>query len=396
MKLSSKNICIITHQFPPYGKVAGRRWMLFTQQLLEQGANVKVVSTKGELKESPWSAEGIDVVYVKDNYPKAVKKPSNSLYGKIMFRFWIAFIKFKYKGYLFDKGLFWISNLKKFISNSQFERDTIFILTGAPFSLFTLGEFIKSKGFKYILDYRDPYTWNNAYGFDEMPESRRNYEIANEKIAAKGASKITFPNEEMVKEYSGMYPEFKTKCEVLAHPLDKQSITRKWQIQVLNNEKIRLVYAGTLYDGCINEFKDLIIWIKENSNLCLTIYTHLDMIPNDLQRLLKSVDRISIRQSIPATEVYTILNNYDAYLIIQSDEKKNYVTTKFVDLVYFEIPTVVHCSQGVLTDILTPLPHMEVVNSFNSFNIAKWLQNIVFDKTKIASFLEKYAGKIET
>lgn len=395
MKLESKNVCIVTHQFPPYGKVASRRWTLFARQLINQAANVKVISSRGLLKESPWSANGIDVVYLKDNYPVVLNSTLKSIFSKVLYRVWVAYIKLKFKGHPFDKGQFWLENVRKYISQNKFEQDTVFILTGAPFSLFRLGESIKEKGFRYILDYRDPSTWNNAYGFNQLSDERQKYEIESEKIAGKGAFKVTFADFEMMNQYADIYPEFADKCIVLPHPLDKLSISDKWKKNGYDSNRINLVYAGTLYDGCLYQFKELINWLEFNANFYLTIFTHKELIPPSLIPLLDKASRINVKEAISAKEIYKVLQNYDLSIIIQSDEKKDYLTTKFVDLVYFEIPTVVHCSKGVLTEALSPLPHVKVVDSFHNLNITKWLQEFSFDRTSIDVFLSKYAGTIK-
>jgi|GEM_PF-6867357 len=395
MKLNSKNICIITHQFPPYGKVAGRRWLLFAKQLERQGASVKIITSKGLIKESPWNPEGFDAVYLKDNYPKTLNSTGNSIFYKLSYRFWTLYLKFRFNGNPFDKGLFWLRKVKEFIVSRDFAKDTIFVLSGAPFSLFKIGRVIARRGFQYILDYRDPHTWNNGYGYNQLSLKRQKFEKDNEIIAAKGAVKIIFPNHEMITEYCNIYPEFLDKCEVLAHPLDEQSITTKWEIKEVNLERINLVYAGTLYDNSIKEFKNLIKWIETNPNIHLTIFTHKSLIPPDLIPLLDAVSRIYLKEAIAAKDIYTILNGFDAYLIVQSYAKRNYVTTKFVDLVYFGIPTIVHCAEGKLTEVLSPINYIRGISTFYNFDIAYWLGNISFNKAAVEEFLEEYSGKIE-
>lgn len=137
-KNSSKSILILSHFFPPYSNVGGKRAYYFARYLSKKGYKVSVIKASND-------AYGENVE--KENTFKDIYK------GLKIFELPCAnFSRFKYIAW------FQITSVYKHLIEDllKSEHFDVMYLSGDPFYYFPLGNYFKHKfGISYILDYRD-------------------------------------------------------------------------------------------------------------------------------------------------------------------------------------------------------------------------------------------------
>ncbi len=371
---SRAKIVILSYTFPPFGSVAGRRWFLFADALLKSKFEVEVIAAKEKEITSPWAANETQLIvkYFEHNFPSILGKTPKNLIEKIKYKLSLIYIEMQTKGTPYDKGIFWIKNVKKHIEQSQYPFGTIFILTGAPFSTLSLATWLKSKGYKLVIDFRDPYTWGSGYGMQTISKKRFAFELENEKNAITASDLVVCPNQVLQHDIFARYPESKQKIKILSHPIDEINIQKHWK--KTTNTDTRLVYAGTLYDDCEQYFDDLISILDAQEHISFTIFTDQNNIPKQLISKIKNHSKIYFRAPIKAALLYQELQNYDGYLIISPPRVKDFVSTKYPDLLYFGIPVLLYSESGKLTEFLAPYQLAICID--NKIDLAKEILNL--------------------
>lgn len=355
-------VIIIAHTFPPFGGVAGRRWALYSEALVSQGFQVEIITAKGRDMTSPWSVnENIQITYLNDYYPNVLKVTPSSFLEKAKYRLSRYLLNRLHKGTPYDRGIFWVKNVRRLLKKRKGLANTFFILTGGPFSTFSLADLIfKNKG-KVWLDFRDPYSWGTSYGMSSISEGRLLYELNNEKRAVELADQIFAPNSTMLNKLESLYPDYSNKLRLLPHPIDYKNIETKWIAKP--TDQLKLVYAGTLYGDCSARYVELLDVLEANPHISYTIYTNQDTVPLDVLGKLKSHSQVHLFPTIPAKALFSKLKSYDAYLIVSPERVKHFISTKYPDLIYFEIPILLYSSSGKLTNFLEGYKRSIVINS---------------------------------
>ena len=385
-----KEIVVFSHTFPPYGGVAGRRWLLFAEDLRKLGHKVTIISAKGEIENSPWNKpKNLKVIYWKDTFPAILKKRPKKFSEKILYHFWAYYVKLINPGHPFDKGYFWIKSIEKNHNSLPISKNSICILTGAPFSTFILSKTLKKMGAKVVLDYRDPYTWKNAYGFDLLSKKRQAYELNQEKTALELADTITAPSSILLSELLQKYPEHKNKTLTLPHPLDSSIGTWKE-----NNEVIKGIYAGRIYPSCENELL-AIAQLLNQLDIPLDLYTDIEMLDPLFKSKLLTYKNINLFNQIKSNELHKKLLKYSFYCAIQPKNAINYISTKYPDLVKLEIPIIIKQSEGKLVEELKKIPKVIVYKKPEELsNLKSKLITLKPSNFSKETFLKKYSGNI--
>ena len=160
-------LLLISHTFPPYKGIGGRRWAKFAKALARMGHPVHVIHSAGAeaLKGSLWTEDiaqpGITVQPLPHRYPTVLfKRPLTSLMEKVSYRLWKMILPRITKGNWLDQSILWRTQLLR-EAGSLIEQHGIrwMLITGAPFRLFHYGVELKRRhGVQLLCDLRDPWT----------------------------------------------------------------------------------------------------------------------------------------------------------------------------------------------------------------------------------------------
>ncbi len=185
----AEKILIITYDMIPYSGAWGgaQRMYFLAEHLFKNGYDVTVISTKKDFKGYFGKEINFNTIYLESKLTNITSKTSNSNNKKMenypdqktvknhLKRFLKKPLTF-YNGVKLNEpnpaqglyALIWLNenknNIANFINKNKINK---VIVSGPPFSLFTLTSYIKrmDKNVKVILDYRDPWNlWNMKKG----------------------------------------------------------------------------------------------------------------------------------------------------------------------------------------------------------------------------------------
>ncbi len=360
----SEPILLISHTFPPYKGIGGRRWAKFAKALARKGHPVHVIHSAGneELKGSLWTADisepGILVHPLPQRYPTVLfKRPLTGVAEKVMYRVWKMVLPMITKGNWLDKSILWRGQLLR-EAGSLIKQHSIrwVLVTGAPFRLFQFGvELKRAHGIKLLCDLRDPWTWHDGYGQGSLSASDQAYERTLEREMMENADRITSPHPSVVVHLRKSYPEQAAKCSVLGHAIDPEELGQPPPPR--NDGELRLIYAGSLYGAQEAEayFEQLMRafevvrdqrpdrWPKVKLDLYITGHG-TDAYRERLKA--RGLDgHIVIQKPLPAREVFKRIAESDAVLIFIPSFNKDLLGTKFTEIFYLRRP-VIHVGEA--------------------------------------------------
>jgi hypothetical protein len=138
-----------------------------------------------------------------------------------------------------DEGLRWKKDVLKFLNTCNLEHYSFAILTGGPFFHFwAISRYLKKKGIKVILDFRDPFSYNPRFNEKGLKKwIKQNYE----KQAVKCADLIVTVNKEC---HQYIAPNLKVKRAVIPNGYDERALPPSNPTSLQPNS---LFYAGRLY-----------------------------------------------------------------------------------------------------------------------------------------------------
>ena len=368
---ANEPILIITHTFPPYKGIGGRRWAKFAKALAKRGHPVHVIHSAGpeELKGSLWTADlanpGIQVHPLPQRYPTVLfKRPLNSTADKVMYRFWKTVMPMLTRGNWLDKTVLWHDQLLASASQLITEhRIRNVIITGAPFRLFHYGVELKRKqGIHLVCDLRDPWTWHDGYGHGSLSAADQAYEAELELEMIQEADRITSPHPSVIDHLREHYPAQAAKCSVLGHAIDPDELGTPQPSR--NDGDFRMIYAGSLYgaqeaDAYFEELMKAFENLRdaqpdkwERVSLDLYITGHgMDRYRDQLnERSLQ--DHIHIHAPLPAAEVFALIAQADAVLIFIPSFNKDLLGTKFTEIFHLRRPVIHVGDEGAVSEAI--------------------------------------------
>jgi len=378
---------IISYAFPPYGGVASRRWLIFAKAMQRAGHKILIIAAQGDtFEKSAWSIGELQdkTVYLSHHYPRILKSIPKNIIEKIYYRIMLFWIKCIYRGTPYDRGIFFKKQVLSYLKNIDLDGKTV-IISGAPFSLFSLSKSLKNRNANVYLDFRDPYTWGELYGMKGLSKNRFKFESNIESQAIANAARIFVPNKQMETYLKQKYIQFSDKIFLLNHPIDSDNIKEKWKPTNQKDGYINLVYAGSLYDDCTAQIADFIEILKNNKHITFTLYTDKERIPKNMVNLFLNNGQIIVKSNLPANKLFEQLLHFDAYLIISPMRGKDNISTKYPDLIYFGMPLILYSAEGDLTRFLANYKRCICINDLLLFK--KSMQNIL-DLGKETLFFE--------
>ena len=329
---------IVSYTFPPSKGIGGRRWAKFSQYLKKQGNKVTVVTADVGDEKDFYDKEfkDIQIIRLPKRYPNWLNGEVNSLEEKIKYFFYTRVLAKLDKRNFFDTAYKWESQLIKTLDdlyrNSSFD---VLVVTGAPFSLMAYGATFKKshQKLKYVIDFRDPWTWGDYYGMSEMNNKKRNFQKYQEGFAIENADLICFPTANMGERLKALYPNHSQKMSLLPHAYD----TEKFKEINLNSDRSGFIYGGTLYNGIESYLTDLANVLNENPNSSFKwdIYTGTKF--PVIEKLFRK-DQVRLNGFVDESVLFAKIASAKAYLAFFPETDKDLVSTKFFEIIYTNTP----------------------------------------------------------
>lgn len=353
---SSKKILIISYTFPPAPGIGGRRWAKYGKYLHRNGFDISVIAAKNKnTKKSPWlkDIEEINgrIKYINFPYPRIISKTTYNLADKVLYRLTLLFLKFFSKGSFYDKTLFSKRKTRLLIEKRIKDGYKTIIATGAPFNVLFYTATLKKKypELNIISDIRDPWTWGESYGMATISKKKRNQEKEKEKAVLVYSNFITVPSEAMQNKLLEKYPLFAEKIKLLPHAFDNDDFFfEKSRIKPPKNEKTQIIFGGAVYDSLEQHFSQLEQVMPKIINNCdFHFYTHdTQTIPVEIRK------QVELHVVMPAASFFKKVQNADYYLILFPERVKDFISTKFYEIVKLRIPIIIISENGKAGDFI--------------------------------------------
>lgn len=378
-------VLIVSYVYPPSTGVGGRRWSKFVKHLNKSGSDIYLLTVNPESPYSKHPSERAfikEVSYLNNIYPKVIGSIPESIIEKIKYKFALAFVRLLSKGNYYDRSVF----LKKqFLNRSgtlikKHNIDKV-IVTAAPFRLLYFGVLLKQLfNIKLVADVRDPWTWGDGYGMKLLSNKRKEKELFFEREVLENADAVTVPVSPMLKHLQKSYPAQESKIKLLPHAYDLDDFDSEDIIQN-NTDEFNLIYGGTIYRGLENEYEALYELCKLHSGVDFKIQIHA----NKFQYLsIKKKDEIKknliISPYISPNDLMAKIKGADAYLLIFPDEVKDFITTKFYEIIQCRTPIIFIGATGEVSQFIT-LNNLGV--HIEPKNIKSQLLEIISKKSEI-------------
>ena len=359
----SKSLLIVCYKFPPDQSIGGKRWSKFAKYLSLEGNDVHILCQQNKEFPRKENYNGIKIHEFKSHYPQILSSNPISLKNKLHYRFWKFLMHFIFKGSIYDRSLLSKNNLKKKATEilRSHKIDTV-IVSVAPFNAAMYIAELKIKySFKLIIDFRDPWTWGESYGYSVISNKRLRFDQQLERKTINTADFIITPAQSILNHLKLVYknssePQFK----LIPHGVDTLSISRKFnsKMTIRAKNEFKLIYAGTLYDG-YETYMVSLLEAFENLKKELNIIVKLDVYSLNNTGLLVNqmknrnlLDSIKINKPIPENEIMKKIQEADFSLIYFPRKYKDFISTKFYEILYVKTPIIFVGDNGLVSEFI--------------------------------------------
>ncbi|WP_027420668.1 glycosyltransferase family protein [Crocinitomix catalasitica] len=359
---------IVSYYFKPDKSIGSKRWSSISDYLEDKNSLYLISATQ--------NADGSNFAksfYINSKYPKVLDSFPHSILNKIEYRIALRKQKRITKGSLYDRG---VNCSKELLDRMSLivEKENInnVIITGAPFSWLNTGAQLKSKypEINLICDFRDPWTWGQGYGFNQLDKKRKTHEVVMEKNVIETSNKITVPSKAMLNYLKKNYPKHADKITHLPHGFDKQKIdTVLNKIEPAKNKNLTLIYAGTIYENTENQFINFLETLRTlNIKFVFNIYSR-----SSCPQKLSQFEEVNYQGFVPETVMFEKILLSDYYLMAYPEKFKDFLSAKFYEIIYLQKKIIYIGAKGAISDLI-------VEN-----NLGAWIQN--FDKKNTLNHL---------
>lgn len=356
---AEKNLLLISYVFPPYPGIGGRRWAKFAKYLSLSGCRIHVICAANPFEQqSSWSQdvrrERIEVYPLRPLFPRVLLEKPQTLLQKALYRGSLLLLKALCKGTPYERAAFWRTTMtaraERIIAENDI--DTV-IVSCAPFHTAAYAVEMKkrSRNLRVAVDFRDPWTWGEGYGFKDLSDRRRQYEKAMELSVVTGADVIFAPVQPMIDQLCALYPQARRKFRHLPHAYDPDDIPAPAHSAPCRGAS--MVCVGTLYEGIDAELRELATALTRSARLRLDFYVHAGPYAG-IFRTFNLLDRqVTYHEAVSSRELFARLSGYDYALVVFPDRFRDYLTAKFYELVYARKPILFIGSSGLVSDFIT-------------------------------------------
>jgi glycosyltransferase involved in cell wall biosynthesis len=342
-EIKEHRILIICHTFPPNFGIGGRRWAKFAKYLHRKGVSLEVLSSNlGTKQVSPWKDDvaGIPQSFYRNTYPSSLSAVPTGFFQKVLYRWNKLRLELLTKGTPYDRAILDLKDFKIRLLDciDRFRPDTL-IVSGAPFSLLYKSLEIRKlfPEITWVGDFRDPWSWGEAFGYRYLSTSRLKYETECEESVVNGFDIITTPSGEIARKLKEMYPSRAQHIKYLPHGFDPDDV----EMDGSEGGERFLIYGGTLYKSCLEQFNKLEQYFTSNHRR-FEVYT-------DSDHNLISGENVHNFPTISSKEFFSRVRRSQWVLLLIPDHVKNTFPTKFYELVATGTPILAMGSAGELS-----------------------------------------------
>jgi hypothetical protein len=364
MVLSDKKLLIISYTFPPNDGIGGRRWAKFAKYILRGGGDIFVfTSADTSAKKSPWTKdiralqEKNRIIKVNNPYPVVLDSYPSSIWDKIKYRLALFYVRLRIKGNYYDRSTIWNRDLLFQLEEKIKLGYKTIIATGAPFRYLHHLLILKNKypDLKLIADFRDPWTNNRiAYGFDSLSNNRMKEELQFELEIIQNFDAIVSVDDYHVKYLRERNAD--GNYFTIPNGFDPEDCNIKEEKINRNDNKIRLIYTGTLYTNSEYIFEEFIESLIELKITNLSLFNKLEFhfygikyesFDNYFSRpeLIKSIFHHGM---VSLEKVYIEIQKADLCMLFLTDQLNYTKNTKFYEYIFMRKKIAVFSSVGFL------------------------------------------------
>lgn len=363
----AQNTLLICYDFPPNQGIGGRRWAKMAKALAKLDTEIHVIKAdpKSNNTSSPWQADvglpNIHVHSLKRTYPEILSDPGSGILDKIRYRLERFQMRRKVKGTIYDLSIDWHKlMLPKAFELIHDHKIKNLIVTGAPFNLFDYAAEIKRSvpELRLLLDYRDPWLTAVNYGIPQLDYKNFLHEKLKQRRALEVADLVTCPNPFMLEEIRHSDDELPIGGEYMEIPhfYDEDDIAQYLEHDAKGDEKIRIVYGGTLYMGLEPHFRSMCSALdalkKDNPGLYSKLEIELYTKDHQFASWFTGYENV-VKLSRPiGKQLFERIAQADACFIFLAHHNKNYRTTKFFEILPFQKPLIFMGDEGYVSEFI--------------------------------------------
>jgi len=366
-----EHLLVVSHTFPPYRGIGGRRWAKFAKALARGGFTVHVIHSAGsdDLKGSFWTEDvghpNIVVHPLPQRYPTVLfKRPLRSIAEKLAYRFWMKAMPVLVKGNWFDKAVCWERQLPR-SAHELIEAHGIrnVVVTGAPFRLMAHALKLKERhpGLRLVADFRDPWTWGGVYGHGALGPAREEYERELEAAVLRGFDRLISPAPAIV-EHLRRATGDPARVVHIPHAIDPEETGGPKPRG--DDGLFRMIYAGSLYgageaeayfDTLLRAFQRARALHPEAFGRCvldLYITGHDTTAYKAKVRAAGLQDRILFHAPRVPSRLFPRIARADLVLIFIPSINRDFLGTKFNEVFYLRRPVLHVGEPGLVSETI--------------------------------------------
>ncbi|MBK7129828.1 MAG: glycosyltransferase [Crocinitomicaceae bacterium] len=346
-----EGILIVSYTFPPNPAIGGKRWYKFAQEFFNKGFDVHVISSEKSnvhFAKNDSDIQNFKMYYLKDNYPDWFFQRQENLLQRIRYKLFQYYLLIKSKGTIFDKSLFLQHEAQHIVRQVIIKNNIqLVIVTSPPFYLSSFVSQLKREiDFKLICDLRDPWTWGESYGYKNLSTQRLSHDKNLEQNVVFNCDYIISPSHSIVHHLKNFYPAHQNKIFHIPHGVDNSIVSRSARKNDKLKTGLKFIYAGTLYAEYDKFLEILCKSVRGFSKERLEQFSFDIYALNSNDQYKQIVDKWMLNEKIcfhePISEKQLIekFNEYDGSIIFFPTKYKNFLSTKFIELIALRIPIV--------------------------------------------------------
>ena len=142
------------------------------------------------------------------------------------------------------------------------------------------------------------------------------------------------------------YPNYKDKVKIIPHFFDVNEMPK--ELNKSPNKKIRFIYGGTIYPGTMQ-------WYEDFSNAIFNIYNKVNfsLYSHNFHKDFKSKNGlINLNKGIKEKELLKKINEADYYIACYPEIDKDFISSKFYQIIYLKTPILLISPKGILSDFI--------------------------------------------
>jgi glycosyltransferase involved in cell wall biosynthesis len=350
---ASMHVAVVSYTFPPSREIGGRRWAKFSQQLARLGHRVSVVCADNGAQ-SGWYRDAfpdLEVTVLPRRYPAWLSGQTRHLGEKLAYHLLTRVASRVLPYNWFDKGLAWKSAMLGALEAIHARNPVdVLVVTGAPFSTLAWGADFKRKypHIRFVADMRDPWTWGHGYGIPGMNARQKAYQAAQEQHAVESCDLLCFPAPVMGEKLAAKYPAAAAKMHMLPHAYDPD----KFPPAEASGQRQGFIYGGTLYNGMEAWFRDLAEILREHPRGGF----HWDIYSGTAYPLISELfpqGQVTLKPPVSEEALFGQISRARAYMLFFPERYKDFISTKFYEVVYTGTPFVYIGYPGEVSRFIT-------------------------------------------